>query len=579
MGKCNFKNKIFGIKKHLIVFLTLILGTIFLIALFCVNKRVVDVSYDFLEEQYNFVNDNVYEKFKIQYYIVDQLTENFITDEYVQKSLRNKGLNENDTENMKKMISYYNDTFLDAYMIVDNKGNLFSSRKYTVSYDDISKSELYKALGDDYSRTKLVYTKDNIFGSEKDSLFVVRKIHEMNTSHEPGMLILKLSDEFLEPIRKSVKDDELIYFITDENGQNIFELAPEKKEGSWKSSYEKVLHGGNSIRHGIVCTKLDEKTGFTIGTFVPGSVTGRIVRKILFPMILIGIIGYSLIILFIVILSEKMTKPIEKISSTMSGFDNDQLDRTLNIHSNTELDYIGNSYNKMLDTIRKLLANVKYKEEELKKSEVEMMLYQIQPHLLYNVLDTIYMLARIEKQETIMRIVQALAQYLRITLSNGNEKVTVEKEIQHIEAYMDIQKIRNADLFEYEVNVQDELLSTEVSKMILQPVVENSIKYGFRDIYDGGKLKISISEHKDAIRFEVENNGTPIGEEELEKVNQLEKLTLEQIDEIVKNKEGGFGISNVIRRLKLLYEDQVRFYYERKEEGTSCIIEIKKELL
>ena len=107
-----------------------------------------------------------------------------------------------------------------------------------------------------------------------------------------------------------------------------------------------------------------------------------------------------------------------------------------------------------------------------------MLISQINPHFLYNTLDTIYMLARINKEETTMRMIQALSKYLRLSLSKGSEIVTVEDELENVRSYIEIQQIRNQDLFTCEIDCRVDAAGTYVLKLILQPLVENAVKYG-----------------------------------------------------------------------------------------------------
>lgn len=146
----------------------------------------------------------------------------------------------------------------------------------------------------------------------------------------------------------------------------------------------------------------------------------------------------------------------------------------------------------MLINIENLLTEIKDQQKELRTSELNMLINQINPHFLYNTLDTIYMLARINKEETTMKMIQALSKYLRLSLSKGNDIVTVADELENVRSYLQIQEIRNENLFTYTVDCEVEPEKTYVLKLILQPLVENAIKYGFREIYEGGIIAIRI---------------------------------------------------------------------------------------
>ena len=312
-------------------------------------------------------------------------------------------------------------------------------------------------------------------------------------------------------------------------------------------------------------------------TFAPKHVANQIVEEVQKIMIILFLAGYILLMVCMSFWSERLARPIKKIRRVMGEFGDKKLDDQLVLHTNTELDYIGQAYNGMLGEVKHLMENVQHKERELKESELQVMLYQIRPHFLYNTLDTIYMLARIQKEETIMKMIQALSKFLRINLSNGNSYIQVDKEIEHVKAYMDIQKIRNTDLFDYQIEIQDSVREVEILKMTLQPIVENCIKYGFRDIYSDGMIWIRVYQEDKQLCFSVENNGTPIQEEALNHLNNMGQMPLEEITAFVKKKEGGFGISNVVKRLRTYYGEQVSICYIRKEEGTECVIKIEED--
>lgn len=582
MKKQGRKQFFFGIKKKAILTISLIFGAIFFITYLGVNEIAKENTAEFLTDQYSYLNDTIKREFNSVYEELDALTADFITNEYVQKTLKNRPISYDDKEMLKKTLSYYNKTFLDFYLIVDNKGNFYFTKEVDSDWKTFQKSKIFKSLGNEYSQTKLLWTRDTIFGTGEMSFFAVRYIREMNSQHEPGVLVLKLNGDIMKRVRETADNPELAYFIQDAMGNTCFESLPEKEETNWMQEMDIVRklkedEDKISLKRGIVSEETDEKTNFTIITFAPGSVTNQIIWKI---QIIMGVMfggGYILTVLIISIFSNRLIRPIQYLSSTMRGFNDSKLDERVFLRTNTELDYMGQAYNNMLLKVKELMSDVQKKEQELKESELQTMLYQIRPHFLYNTLDTIYMLARIQKEETIMKMIQALSKFLRINLSNGKDNIEVWKELEHVSSYLDIQQIRNTDLFQYKIEVEEEMKQQIITKMILQPVVENCIKYGFRDIYSGGKIHIRAYQENDNLCFSIENNGTPIEQKQMEILNSMERVSLEEMDQVIKNRKGGFGISNVVKRLRMRYNDQIRFYYIRKEDGTECMIKIKKE--
>lgn len=577
--KINFRKFLFGIRKQTFLSVTLICGTIYIFTYLAVEQVITNKISGLLAKEYTNVNDKLAGEFAAIYEQLNQLTGDFVINEYVQKTLRNVSVDAAEKEMLKRSVSCYNRSFLDTYLVVDNKENFYSLRDVVISYADLKETEIYDELGKEYSKTKLLWTEDTIFGTEEKSLFVLRRIHEMNSLHEPGFLVLKLNDNIWNSLQEQIEDSDLVYFIQDPNGNPCFEWFPDEDSEKWRKEFQETQHkaSGNSLKNGMVIEKTDEDTGFTIVTFAPKHVANQIVKEVQKIMIILFLAGYIFLLVCMNLWSERLARPIKKIRKVMCEFDDQKLDDQLSLHTNTELDYIGQAYNEMLEEVKHLMENVKKKERELKESELQVMLYQIRPHFLYNTLDTIYMLARIQKEETIMKMIQALSKFLRINLSNGNSYIQVEREIEHVKAYMDIQKIRNTDLFDYHIEIQDCIKEVEILKMTLQPIVENCIKYGFRDIYSDGMIWIQAYEEENFLCFSVENNGTPIQEDALNHLNNMGQMPLEEITTFVKKKEGGFGISNVVKRLRTYYGEKAAIYYIRKEEGTECVIKIKRD--
>ena len=331
---------------------------------------------------------------------------------------------------------------------------------------------------------------------------------------------------------------------------------------------------GERSRGGALSAYREENSGLVVFSYVPDSV----LSKGLGPVFLVLTAIYILVILLAAVLSiyfsRRFTKPIQVIGKAMTEFDGSHFDRLIDLHTNTELDEIGHSYNEMLGNIQRLLEEIKAQERELRTTELNMLISQINPHFLYNTLDTIYMLARINKEETTMRMIQALSKYLRLSLAKGQEIVTVEDELENVKSYMEIQQIRNKDLFSYEVDCQVDASETFVLKLILQPLVENSVKYGFQDIFEGGWIRIRVYMEEDELYLSVYNNGTPMEEEMAEKINHMNELPVTELQQTFADKKNGYGVVNILTRLRLKYGDGAAFFCKAEEDGTTCTIKI-----
>ena len=575
----------YGIQKKVVLFITVAYVLIFLVTYIGVSGIVRAERASSLTEQNTYYNERmmyVWGEIKKE---LNQIAADFILNEYVQKSLTNQRFTISDREMMRKSLAFLNKGYLDSYLVIDNKQNVYSQSQISIDLEKFYESDIYQCLGNDYSKTKFIWTKDVIFETGEMSLFAVRYIREMNAVHEPGILLVKLNESVFDSIRRSISDDRFAYFIIDEKEEVCFGQLPGGK--NWKDEEEKIraafwekmlfrIEHADTLRleDGVLSICTDEDTGFVGITYAPKEVTlGMLVQieKVLILTFAAACLGAILASNFY---ARKLTRPIKYLSETMSSFEESHINQRITLDTNTELDQIGTAYNGMVERVGQLMTDVKMKERELRKSELQSLMYQIRPHFLYNTLDTIYMLARISKEETIMKMIQELSKFLRINLSNGNEEIPVEKELEHVSAYLEIQKIRNAELFEYEIEKTQEMDGISIMKMILQPVAENCIKYGFCDIYEGGKIKIAGDVDGGVFSIQIANNGKPMEEKSLEYLNRLEKMDMEEMDALIQHRQGGFGISNVVRRLRMRYSDGVRFFYTIEEGWTVCHIQI-----
>lgn len=543
------------------------------------SATIID-QYEFMTEREGLALDALYRN-------SDEATAECILYEDVQKTLQTRGLEEISYNALSKSFAYVDLEGIADYCYVDNKKNVYSRSYSSISYEQVEESGFREYLGDEYSRTIWFWTSDRLFGTGEEALFIGRYVRSLEYAHEPGMLFFKMDPRFLEEIIDTERENgkETAIGIMDADGQICTaEQSEEFPVGASEEAYlieqlkqqqgTGMILEGEHVKGGVLSAYRQAETGFVVFSFVPDEVLNQGLAEII--LVFAGI--YLVVIIVAVVLSmyfaERFTKPIQTINEAMTGFDGNDFEWTIELHTNTELDEIGLSYNKMLANIQRLLEEIKDQEKELRTSELNMLISQINPHFLYNTLDTIYMLARINKEETTMKMIQALSTYLRLSLSKGSEIVTVEDELENVKSYMEIQQIRNENLFSYEVDCQVDAAHTWVLKLILQPLVENAIKYGFCNIFEGGQIRIQVRKEGEILCLEVYNSGTPIEKEIMEKINAMNEMPLSQLKECFPDKKRGYGVVNIMTRLRLKYGDAVRFCYEAEQDGTRCLIKI-----
>ena len=259
-------------------------------------------------------------------------------------------------------------------------------------------------------------------------------------------------------------------------------------------------------------------------------------------------LAFSSIITFIVI--TKILKPLIKLENHMQNFENNLREFHLSEKTGYEIQNLVEHFNVMVEKI-------KY----LREYEIKALHSQINPHFLYNTLDTIIWMAEFEDNEKVISITKSLANYFRLSLSNGHEKIPLKDEIMHTKEYLFIQKQRYEDKLSYFFNIEDEsLLSIEVPKIIIQPIVENSIYHGIKNLSGNGIITIDVYRENSTVNISVKDNG--IG---FEKAKQFKK-----------SKTGGLGTKNVDKRIKFYYGKNYGVFINKdsKTEGAEVIIKI-----
>jgi two-component system sensor histidine kinase YesM len=251
-------------------------------------------------------------------------------------------------------------------------------------------------------------------------------------------------------------------------------------------------------------------------------------------------------------ISRSIYIPIKKLHDVTTTITKNDLQALVTSDNVDEITELGMSFNIMIGKIRELLDSKIKEQENLKKAELRALQAQINPHFLYNTLDTIIWMAESKKTDQVIEIVSALANFFRISLSKGKDWITIGEEIERTRSYLAIQKMRYRDIMDYEIQVDEGVLDNTILKLILQPLVENALYHGIKNKRQGGTITVRAKqENEHEVLLEVEDNGigfTP------EKLAQLQVELEDDSGEI--RLESGFGIGNVNKRIRLYYGKQ-----------------------
>lgn len=242
-------------------------------------------------------------------------------------------------------------------------------------------------------------------------------------------------------------------------------------------------------------------------------------------------------------ISKKLSEPIIELKNAMISVDENWSHLSINEKSPSEIRTLTREYNALLDRIKQLTKDIASKENAKRLFELKALQSQINPHFLYNTLDTILWLAELGENQKVVEVSKALGEMMRMSLHINQTLVPLKDEISHAENYLKIQQTRYEDKLSYRMTGEEELLEIQVPKLILQPIVENSIYHGIRPKKGRGTIEISYRREGEFLIIEVADDG--IGYKE----------TIQKDEKRMKTKLGGIGMKNVDQRIKLLLEE------------------------
>ena len=237
-----------------------------------------------------------------------------------------------------------------------------------------------------------------------------------------------------------------------------------------------------------------------------------------------------------------------------------------------EIGVLSNSFNEMTAEIGTLVEDIKQQQRNLHITEIKLMQAQINPHFLYNTLDTIVWLAEQEKRDDVIKMVTALSNFFRTTLSKGRDFITVGEEESHVRSYLEIQQFRYQDILDYSIKIDEEIKEYVLPKLTLQPLVENALYHGIKNKRGKGMIEIVGNKCGEEIIFEVCDNGKGMAPE---KLAELGRNIQKKKDE---NLTDSFGLTNVNQRICYYYGERYGLQFESKENvGTKATVTIKAE--
>lgn len=470
---------------------------------------------------------------------------------------------------------------LSNIMIIDRSNILYSTYDYYRIQDfDLVSSQYYAVASSHRGESVWLGVQDNLLchmeglmGPEK-VLTMVEPITDFYNQEVIAVLIMDLNPStFLDILHtKNASFPNQMTFMLDQN-QNLIaadgNITPQviSSVSSLKGldgSVSEIMVGQEPM---AVSARTNEAAGWKIYTMVPYSDISAQVQSLNHSILLSIVLCNLLIIACLLAASFAVTAPVKKLSRAMKEVQNGDFNYRIKHKRSDEMGRLMDTFNYMVYKIDMLIKEVYQERLAQKNAELEALQSQINPHFLYNTLDTVNWMLLRKKEYEISGIVVSLGEMMKYAINRSSRTVTLREEIHYVSNYLLIQKERMEDMLEYEIAVPDEYELVQVPRLILQPLVENAIIHG---IEDGGRVSVRAYGVSGACCLEVRDNGIGMDEE------QLWRLRCGAGEP--KQNHTSIGVENVDKRIRLYYGDACRLQIE-SAPGKGCVVSFRIPVL
>lgn len=537
-----------------------------------INDKLSKSTYQAL----TLVNKNLLAELQNYQYLCGSISTNNFVQESLSKGLDHQPINETAKEDaMDAIFRTIFPSHVVNVSIFDANHRLF----YELGFETVDNHSLEKAMHDVDANAPydgLTYVKTI---RSFDTVVLGRKIHAIDDSTVPiGYAFIFISgDLFSRNILSSVNlgtgsklmimgRDGSVLSANDEEiplggpyaDPDLFQQIKEHQQKDINSFSLQVNNAGQQVSY-----IYNEQIGWYLISMMPFSYINSETSKITVSMTIIMILMAITCIIIISFMSSSIVKPIKKIISFCNQISTGNFSNRIKDDQEDEMGILSYKINMMVDEIEHLMHNQRLDQKRKRELEFQMLQSQINPHFLFNTLNTLRWLAIINHVPVLSNGISSLSELLRSTILDRDEQITIRQEIENLSNYFEIQKIRYADSFQVEYGIDEELLDCLIPKFILQPVAENAIIHGLSEHSKAIEIKIKVQQKDDLICIEIIDNG-----------KGFDTSVVQDPDTAANNKKlSGIGITNVDERIKLYYgENYGLFITSVIGEGTCCKI-------
>jgi two-component system sensor histidine kinase YesM len=415
-----------------------------------------------------------------------------------------------------------------------------------------------------------------IWENTKNSKYVfsmARGIVRMQSSKVVGVMLVNTSIDFLANICNDMffSPNQRIIIVS-ESGKTIYDtiesniakpLDNELLKINWNAeNTEHISIEGESI---LASSDIISTSGWRIINLIPTNELYQSVNTMKNFTIFLTAILISLATIIVYLISRQIVNPMRKLVSLMNIIEKGDFDVKINLTRKDEVGTLAKSFNSMARKVKSLIKEVYL--DKIKQTELELQMHQnqINPHFLYNTLESISMMATINDDDEASDMASALGSILRYGLDKTNAKVTVRQELSHLENYTMLQHVRFRNAYQIVIDIAPDILDCLITKLVLQPAVENAIYHGMKNIRSGGLIKVLGYVENNLIVFDIIDNGKGMDKQQVKLLNGY----INDLNESFKS----IGLRNVNKRIKLMYgENYGVTIFSKFEQGTTVKI-------
>ena len=394
----------------------------------------------------------------------------------------------------------------------------------------------------------------------------VRVINDINTQKPIGILAINLPSRFFEQAYEGLSGETSHFALYDTSGRLICKdnestfssLNPENLLQNTREETDKLFY--KSI---FTCDTLGD-SHFILASRLEVRILDGLPAKLLVALIIGAFILLAFMWLINTYIAKNVIYPIQRLVDSMAEVQNGWLHRVSMNVNDDEIGLLKNSYNAMLIEINQLIEELLQKEKTLRMAELDALQEQMKPHFLYNTLDMIRYMALENRTDEVYNMLETLGNFYRRFLSKGSTDLSLGEEIEIVKSYLTLQRTRFEDIFTDEYEIEEGLSSIRVPRLILQPLVENSIYHGIRPKGEHGVIRVTVKRQEDFLFLSIYDNG--IG------------MSAHQRELLFSGKDSrSFGFQGTIERIRYYYKTEEVFEIH-STEGEYCEIILKLPL-